>query len=511
MILNIFKIKFIQISIAKHIVLDQLTSMQENENYLKNKNSENHGIKVKSKIYYNEKKYSKIEKNFFNNNEYIIKTRNLKPKNQELIKDTICNLDDEVKNKKYDFSNETENIIERKRDFSYDNNYTKETFEKSNYYHNNHQYNYQNSFFFANNFKQTNKNNKNNLYDFSKMNINRKRIYTPNNYSFHIKEDINIKQKIKKNFFIKQEESKENKQLKIDINNSNKYYKRSNTKDFKFEENKPINKLNEKNYYLKTKEYEINFLNLNGEKQNNIFEKKIIYNRNKNNFYTEKTHFINIPILDEIFIEEYIKLCEFIKSKNLKDFQHELLQKPGKLHFTICVLNLGDDREKIDKVHKIMQSLNADFQILTNNNLKYNFDGFSSMSETKECRVVYSKLKVDENYRILSNIINLIIKKFVEEGIIIKKDLNKNHINYDKKNDFYSIKIHMTLLNVLFLNKILKKKKMKFIRSIDSEKILEFLNGQIIFPSASITEIHFSRMRENKITEKYEMLYSYNI
>jgi hypothetical protein len=30
-----------------------------------------------------------------------------------------------------------------------------------------------------------------------------------------------------------------------------------------------------------------------------------------------------------------------------------------------------------------------------------------------------------------------------------------------------------------------------------------------ILPAAEINQIHFSRMREDKITEKYELLYSY--
>lgn len=235
------------------------------------------------------------------------------------------------------------------------------------------------------------------------------------------------------------------------------------------------------------------------------------YKYNQNNFNNHKTHFINIPIIDDLFIEEYKKFTEFIKKQNLKDFYPDLLQKPGKLHFTVCVLSLGEDEEKIEKVNTILNRLCPQIQQISLGNLKCNFDGFSSMGKVNDCRVIYSKVKEDENYNRLCEIISIIIKNLVQEGIISKKDLSASHVEFDKKKDFYSIKIHMTLLNTLFLNKIAKKLQMKQIYSIDSNEILNFMNNKVIFPSVSLSEIHYSRMRENKITEKYEMLYTYKI
>jgi len=235
------------------------------------------------------------------------------------------------------------------------------------------------------------------------------------------------------------------------------------------------------------------------------------FNRQKNFKNNAKTHFINIPILDEYFLEEYKKFCEFISSQNIKNFQPEMLQKPGKLHFTVCVLDLGEDPHKIQKVHTILENLNSEIKYISNGDLTYNFDGFNTMGKVEDCRVVYSKIKEDINYEKLCKIINLIISKFVQEGIMNKQELSQSHITYNKKQNFYSIKVHMTLLNILFMNKILKKKQIKTLKSIDSYEILQFMNETVVFPSAQLKEIHFSRMRENKITEKYEMLYSYNI
>ena len=68
----------------------------------------------------------------------------------------------------------------------------------------------------------------------------------------------------------------------------------------------------------------------------------------------------------------------------------------------------------------------------------------------------------------------------------------------------------MTIMNVLFLNKILKKQKKKEIRNFNAEEVLSYLNNKTM-PQASIEKIHFSRMREDKLTEKYEMIFSYSL
>jgi len=243
-----------------------------------------------------------------------------------------------------------------------------------------------------------------------------------------------------------------------------------------------------------------------GNKQNKISKEK-----KKNNFDPDKkSHFINVPIEDHGFLTNYCLLCEDIKLASLEHFYPELLQKPGKLHMTICVLDLGQDKEKIDKVHNIMTNLTKEILQIANGQIYFNFESFECMGKESSARVIYAKMKEDENYERLMDIVHMIIKALVDEGVLEKSKLSEYHINYDKQKERYWIKLHLTLLNVTFLNKIMKKKKEKTLRSINAQKILNFMNNNSL-PTASIEKIHFSRMREDKQTERYEMVYSYSL
>jgi hypothetical protein len=227
-------------------------------------------------------------------------------------------------------------------------------------------------------------------------------------------------------------------------------------------------------------------------------------------FENKKSHFINIPIEDEFFISEYTNLMDEIKNRTLKDFYPELLQKSGKLHMTICVLELGDDEEKIQKVHKLLKDLNPEIIKIAKGKVNFNLENFDTMGPLTQARVIYAKMVEDDHFSKISEIIHIIIKTLVDNDILEKEKLSESHIELDEETNKYKIKLHMTLLNVLFLNKILKKRRMKQVYNIDASEIMEYMNSKSL-PTAEITSIHFSRMREDKQTEKYEMLYSYKI
>jgi hypothetical protein len=220
-----------------------------------------------------------------------------------------------------------------------------------------------------------------------------------------------------------------------------------------------------------------------------------------------KTHFINIPIEDPGFIKGYKIWCEEIKKQGLTDFYPELLQKHGKLHMTICVLDLGD-QEKIDLVHQLIESIKPELKKISDGNIKFNFDGYDTLTSTQKARVIYAKMKRDSNYYKITEIIHLIIKTLVDNGIVKKEQFRDKHINY--KNGRYSITLHMTLLNCFFLNKILKKRWEKQVESINATDIFEYLSTSPL-PDAQIDRIHFSRMRENKKIGKYKLVYSYDL
>ncbi len=301
--------------------------------------------------------------------------------------------------------------------------------------------------------------------------------------------------------------SEYNKSGNMESENSGKMENMENNIKIEYIEDKNFNNNYNRNY---NKNYNRNYNNKNykWDKNNNNNNNK--YNNNNYNKWdtTKKSHFINIPIEDTTFLQNYSILCEELKSTTLKDFHCELLQKPGKIHMTVCVLDLGEDQDKISKVHNILQEINPTITNIADGIINFNFHKFESMNEIESTRVIYASMVIDEYFEKLSEIIHCIIKALVDENIIERSSLKDSHINYDKKTQRYKIKLHMTLLNVLFLNKILKKERKGIVKSIDSAEILEFMNERKL-PSSQITQVNFSRMREDKKIGKYELLYSY--
>ena len=230
---------------------------------------------------------------------------------------------------------------------------------------------------------------------------------------------------------------------------------------------------------------------------------KPYYKKINNHKFNTWTHFINIPINDEIFIASYSELCEELNNSGLKNFYPEILQKKGKIHMTICVLELSNE-ENIIKVDSILKALQVKIKQIIDKQIIFNFEKFQIMGKNiNEARVIYAKMIEDDNFHKLEEIIHLIIESLENEKI----KFDRNHII--KQNGKYKIKLHMTIFNVLFLNKFLKKQKKKELFNIDAEEIMEFLKEKK-FPSTMLDQINFSKMREDPNTKKYELLYSYN-
>jgi hypothetical protein len=234
-------------------------------------------------------------------------------------------------------------------------------------------------------------------------------------------------------------------------------------------------------------------------------------NKNQNYDTTKKSHFINIPIAfnDDNFIKEYKLFMDKINEKGLDNISPHLFQKPYKLHMTVCTLNIGEDNNKIEKCNSIMKSINSKMEELAKGGISFNFQKYETLGSVTKARVLYAEMLQDESYKKLCEIINLIIQTLLAEGLMGDEEIKQNYIEYNKTTNQYSIKLHLTLLNVLFWNKILKKERKKPLNDIDFSKLLELVQGNLMLPSTNITQINFSRMREDKKTEMYELLYSY--
>ena len=112
----------------------------------------------------------------------------------------------------------------------------------------------------------------------------------------------------------------------------------------------------------------------------------------------------------------------------------------------------------------------------------------------------------------MEKIIDLIVKKLLQERIIDKKELQTLHVsNSGSKDDpFYKIEMHLTLMNTTFLNKVLKKQKKKPIKNFDATKINECISGEKL-ADCPLKKIYFCVLREDKSTGKYEVVESFDL
>jgi len=100
------------------------------------------------------------------------------------------------------------------------------------------------------------------------------------------------------------------------------------------------------------------------------------------------------------------------------------------------------------------------------------------------------------------------------EGNIIAKENIKNLKIFEEYSDgelIYTIKFHVTLLNLKYLNKALKaENKPAEKKEFDASDILNCIKD-IKFPECQMDKINLCAMREEQISGKYEVIHCFNI
>ena len=219
-------------------------------------------------------------------------------------------------------------------------------------------------------------------------------------------------------------------------------------------------------------------------------------------------HFIMIPFEDENFIKDYKELCDLLEKEKPKEYDFELLQKPGKLHTSVIVLDLKNDPNEVSKIENILDKIHPKMKELADGGITFNFDDYDVFDSKERTRVVFAKMKEDESHRKIELIIDLIIKTLIKENVISRNDIESYHISFEQ--NLYKIVLHLTLLNTMFLNKILKKKNKKPIKSFNSQDILAVMYKKNL-TSCPLNKINFCVMREDKSIGKYELVKSYDL
>ena len=79
------------------------------------------------------------------------------------------------------------------------------------------------------------------------------------------------------------------------------------------------------------------------KKEDNSNQEKEI----KDNSSNEKVkYFLMIPLEQENFISTFNELCQKLEKENPKNFDKNLFIKPQKLHITLVVLDINEEKEK---------------------------------------------------------------------------------------------------------------------------------------------------------------------
>ena len=94
-----------------------------------------------------------------------------------------------------------------------------------------------------------------------------------------------------------------------------------------------------------------NFNNINNN------EEKITENASNGNNKEKVKYFLMIPLEKEDFVNTFIELCTKLDNEKPKNFDNNLLQKPQKLHLTLIVLDINENKEKTEAIINLINSL----------------------------------------------------------------------------------------------------------------------------------------------------------
>ena len=246
------------------------------------------------------------------------------------------------------------------------------------------------------------------------------------------------------------------------------------------------------------------------KKEDNSNQEKEI----KDNSSNEKVkYFLMIPLEQENFISTFNELCQKLEKENPKNFDKNLFIKPQKLHITLVVLDINEDKEKTSQVITIINELIPKIKEALNEEFIFNFDKFDCFDSVKKTKVIFAKMLEDENHYKLKTITNLIIKGLIDGNILSKENIKNLNI-YEEYSDgdlIFTIKFHATLLNLKYLNKALKaENKPADKKEFDASDILNCIKD-IKFPECQMDKINLCAMREDQVSGKYEVIHCFNL
>ncbi|XP_059615772.1 activating signal cointegrator 1 complex subunit 1-like [Phlebotomus argentipes] len=192
------------------------------------------------------------------------------------------------------------------------------------------------------------------------------------------------------------------------------------------------------------------------------------------------THFLSVPCCNDSVKATFGQFREAVLAALPADCLPEMVQIPEKLHMTLSVMILMDDKERTlakDLLHgeqDAIRAILADF----GGKAEVTIRGVDIMNDDPEAtKVVYAKVESEALQRIADHL----------DGAFRKKRLGKSNRHQD------SVKLHMTVINSAFaaIEQEEPKKFVPFVTFNSSRILQEFKD--VFFGSFPLTEIHLSQ------------------
>nr|XP_045606852.1 activating signal cointegrator 1 complex subunit 1-like [Procambarus clarkii] len=196
------------------------------------------------------------------------------------------------------------------------------------------------------------------------------------------------------------------------------------------------------------------------------------------------THFLCIPFNKPAIQEKYIEFKKEVLEKcgSSRGVDESIFQEPAKLHLTLCVMVLADDRERYQALDALANCPESVLKKhLAGEKLRVEMKGIEYMNDDPgEVDVLYGRINALSWTHSLQTIADSLVDEFVKAGV-----LNRQH---DR------VKLHVTLMNTLFRHDrdgVTDSKASKDRESFCARQILEeFENYE--FGEMEVEEIHLS-------------------
>uniref|UniRef100_A0A0A9WKJ7 Activating signal cointegrator 1 complex subunit 1 n=1 Tax=Lygus hesperus TaxID=30085 RepID=A0A0A9WKJ7_LYGHE len=173
------------------------------------------------------------------------------------------------------------------------------------------------------------------------------------------------------------------------------------------------------------------------------------------------THFVSIPCTGENFRDGFHSFKTRVLEENTKETVAEsLFQNPNKLHLTLGVMTLDDDKSKLLAIETLNDCKESVIRpLLKENKLKIQMSGVDIFKKNlSKARVLYGKVVCPTDELILQQLANSVRRCFVDKGLMSGSD---------------QVTLHVTLMNAQFRIRKERKNKMKSSTTFDATDILQ--------------------------------------